>query len=119
MMKRIELPIGQIQQQARDRIGRCSPFRRCFQRRWSWRCNPLVGEPTTVGSSDKSALACSNPLVAEEAEATASSGLIAAKCHDGRFLMFTLLYLLLAFSSFCLPLCFAFCVPLATLPLFR
>ena len=33
--------------------------------------------------------------------------------------MFTLLYLLLAISSFCLPLCFAFCVPLATLPLFR
>ena len=33
--------------------------------------------------------------------------------------MFTLLYLLLAFSSFCLPLCFAFCVALAMLPLFR
>jgi hypothetical protein len=63
--------------------------------------------------------AFSNPLVAKEAEATASSGLIATKCHDGRFLMFTLLYLSLAFCSFCLPLCFAFCVPLATLPLFR
>jgi hypothetical protein len=74
-----------------------------------------------VGSSDKSALACrfSNPLVAEEAEASASSGLIATKCHDGRILMFTLFDLLLAFSSFCLPLCFALCVPLATLPLFR
>ena len=58
----------------------------------------------------------SNPLVAEEAERTASSGLIATKCHEGRFLW---LNLLLAFSSFCLPLCFAFCVPLATLPLFR
>jgi len=33
--------------------------------------------------------------------------------------MFTLLYLLRAFSSFCLPLCFTFCVPLATFPLFR
>jgi hypothetical protein len=33
--------------------------------------------------------------------------------------MFTLLYLLLELSSFCLPLCFAFCVPFATLPLFR
>jgi hypothetical protein len=42
--------------------------------------HPLVGEPSTVGSSDKSELACSNPLVAEEAKAIASSGLIAAKC---------------------------------------
>lgn len=78
----------------------------------------------TVGSSDKSPVpACrklsATPLVAEEAQPTASSGLIATKCHDRRFLMFTLLYPLLAISSFCLPLCFAFCVPLATLPLFR
>jgi hypothetical protein len=33
--------------------------------------------------------------------------------------MFTLLYLSLAFRSLCLPPCFAFCVPLATLTLFR
>ena len=58
-------------------------------------------------------------LVAEEAKAPASSGLIATKCHDGRFLMSILLDLALAISSFCLPLCFAFGVPLATLPLLR
>ena len=69
--------------------------------------------------SQRWSAAFSNPLVAEEAEAAASSGLTATKRHGGRFLMFTLFYLLLAFSSFCLPLCFAFCVPLATLPLFR
>ena len=78
------------------------------------------GSAFTTGSSDKSGLPLiGNPLVTEEAEAAASSRFVATKCHDGRFPTFTLLYLLLASSSFCLPLCFAFCVLLATLPLFR
>jgi hypothetical protein len=40
------------------------------------------------------------------------------KCQNGRFAAFALFNLLLAFSSFCLPLCFAFGLSLATLPLF-
>src|SRR6185503_15246761 len=70
-------------------------------------------------SSRPDRAAVSHQLVTEEAEAADSPRFVATKCHDGRFPTFTLLYLLLASSSFCLPLCFAFCVLLATLPLFR
>src|SRR3954464_2422374 len=58
-------------------------------------------------------------LVSKEAKAAASPGLVATECQDRRFLRFTALDLLLAFSSFRLPPCFAFCGPLATLALFR
>jgi len=44
---------------------------------------------------------------------------IATKGHDGRFLPFGVFYLQLALSFFCLPLCLAFGVSLATLPVLR
>lgn len=50
------------------------------------------------------------PLVAEEAEASTLPAFIATKSHG-------LFYLLLAFNFFCLPLCLAFGVSLATLSL--